>query len=264
MNTTARQPSAVASATILIVAVTMLAPSNGEALMSVSPLSALNTTAAADAVNDWAVDVAGDGLGNWVAVHSNFLDVSGDVVAARSSDNGWTWSAPVNVDPSAASFIGRRSAIATDSSGTWVVTWDRGLIATSRSIDNGATWSAPVSFVQGAFPRVATDQAGNWILVWDTGDDLGATIGTDSDIVFVVSTDGGVGWSSPAPVNTDASTDGSVADVDADVATDGAGTWMVVWGREVIEASTSTDNGATWSLPVLVGLGTAAFPAHHW
>jgi hypothetical protein len=33
-------------------------------------------------------------------------------------------------------------------------------------------------------PQVSTDSVGNWIAVWSSEDSLGATIGTDEDILF--------------------------------------------------------------------------------
>ncbi len=33
-------------------------------------------------------------------------------------------------------------------------------------------------------PQVSTDGAGNWLAVWDSADSLGATLGSDSDILY--------------------------------------------------------------------------------
>ncbi|MEK7793008.1 MAG: Ig-like domain-containing protein, partial [Candidatus Hydrogenedentota bacterium] len=54
--------------------------------------SVLNTSGAADDVIDYRADLANDGAGNWVAVW--YISDTGLVMAARSSDNGMTWSDP--------------------------------------------------------------------------------------------------------------------------------------------------------------------------
>ena len=49
------------------------------------------------------------------------------------------------------------------------------------------------------FPnRVTTDGTGIWLAVWESVDDLGATIGTDSDILVARSTNAGATWSAPS------------------------------------------------------------------
>ncbi|MHC4234004.1 MAG: sialidase family protein, partial [Planctomycetota bacterium] len=63
-------------------------------------------------------------------------------------------------------------------------------------------------------------------------------------------------WSDPDALNSDAATD-TANDLDAEIATDGNGTWVVVWHAVDTGSSTSTgirwarssDNGATWTDP---------------
>ena len=77
-------------------------------------------------------------------------------------------------------------------------------------------------------PQVATDGSGNWVAIWYSNENLGGTVGTDWDIFFSRSTDHGANWSDVAALNSNASSD-SEQDFMADISTDGAGNWVVVW-----------------------------------
>jgi len=57
-------------------------------------------------------------------------------------------------------------------------------------------------------PRIVTDGHGTWVTVWASTDDLGGTIGTDSDVLSARSSDLGISWSAPVPVNVTAPSDG--------------------------------------------------------
>ena len=116
-------------------------------------------------------------------------------------------------------------------------------------------------------PSVETDGAGTWIAVWQSSDDLDGAIGTDSDILFARSSDGGKTWTPVAALNTNASTD-SGADLGPNLATDREGTWVVVWSstddlggpigvEEDIFVSRSSDNGQTWTLPEALNTNAA-------
>ena len=137
--------------------------------------------------------------------------------------------------------------VVTDGKGTWVTIWssrenlhgktggDRDILV-ARSTDNGETWTPPALLNTNGFadetddfiPQLATDRAGTWMAVWWSGDDLSDTAGTDKDILFSTSVDDGRTWTDPALVNTN-----GVSDLGDDyvpyIATDLAGTWMVVW-----------------------------------
>ena len=75
--------------------------------------------------------MATDGNGNWVAVWTSSADINGygsdpDILSARSSDDGATWSDPIAVNHFAATEGVRgtgdnRPAIAADGSGNWIV-----------------------------------------------------------------------------------------------------------------------------------------------
>lgn len=96
---------------------------------------------------------------------------------------------------------------------------------------------------------VATDSAGIWIAVWDVAD------APHRFIAFSRSADYGASWTSRQPLYPGATTDGFWND-NADVATDGAGNWVVVWtnrgryGTDFdIVVSRSADNGISWTQP---------------
>lgn len=106
-------------------------------------------------------------------------------------------------------------------------------------------------------PRAAGAGDGTFIAVWQARTPIGMNPG-DNDIFASVSADGGAVWGAPFPLN-DAGTD-SGEDVAPHIATDGAGTWLVVWsstadffGNSGIDGDIafvlSTDNGATWTDP---------------
>jgi hypothetical protein len=109
-------------------------------------------------------------------------------------------------------------------------------ILIARSTDNGVTWTDPVPVNTNAGtdagvdrdPQLTTDDAGNWLVTWWSDDDLAGTIGIDSDILVAQSTDNGITWTDPEPLNTNAGTD-SGNDRWQHVTTDNAGNWVVVW-----------------------------------
>jgi hypothetical protein len=223
---------------------------------------------------DDAVDFATDGAGNWVAA------TTGPNVSV-SSDNGVTWSVPSLVLPGggAPMIWAYEPHVVTDNAGTWLLVWAEdpdshgGLDAEvwiSRSIDNGATWNAGVKFASNAAtdlendsrPRIATDGAGNWMAVWFTTD----PVNDDADLMFTTSIDNGVTWSPVAWVDPLAPFE-TQDDNMPDVATDGAGVWIIAYNNNPTGNSTgrsrmlrSDDFGATWAAPIQVGtnLGVGA------
>lgn len=225
-----------------------------------------NTDAATDPETgfegfDNSARAAADGAGNWVAV---WKKSSGDIVSSRSNDGGVTWSDPQLVG------YGAQPRIANDGAGTWLAVWHGrsgtydAEILVSRSTDAGANWTYPVHLNTNAdtddgddfYPQLATDGGGNWVVVWYSWDSLGPT-GPDVDIFSAHSSDNGLTWSAPAPLNSFAVGD-AARDADPHVATDGAGLWVTTWWSDEnvdgavgadydILMARSTDNGATWS-----------------
>jgi len=239
----------------------------------------LNTTATTDtpAEVDYNARATTDRKGNWVVLWTYDVQPSmnpvGDIMVARSADNGATWTAPatLNNNGGAGSPYDDEAQITTDGNGNWVAVWQSLAfsgtdydIVVSRSTDNGTTWTtvAPLNTNAGSdtgddeYPQITTDGQGHWVAVWQSTENLGGTLNTDSDIFVARSTDNGATWSLPAPLNTTAATDAAnAADEDAHITTDAQGHWLSVWtarrgltgNDEDILIARSDDNGVTWT-----------------
>jgi Neuraminidase (sialidase) len=250
-----------------------------------SAAAALNTNAPSDSGTDDDPQIGTDGNGTWLVVWDSTENLGGligtdtDILFARSTDNGMTWSAPKPVKTNAATDGATRDEqvqLATDGQGTWVVTWitedgptsmtDEDLLV-ARSVDNGVSWSPPKLLnTNGATDtgrelshHLATDRLGKWVAVWNSNENLNGATGTDYDIHFARSSDNGATWTQSAALNTNASSD-TLGDHEPRVATDGQGHWIAVWdSRENLGGVIGTDddilfalsgnNGATWSAP---------------
>jgi predicted neuraminidase len=264
--------------------------------------AALNTNAATDSGDDWSPQVTTDGAGHWLAVWTSDDDLGGtigddyDILVARSTDNGATWTAPAALNTNAAtdSRGDYSPQVTTDGAGHWVAVWTSGPlrpigvaseygILVARSTDNGATWTAPDFLNTDAAtdpgrdeaPQVATDGAGHWLAVWTSFYDpmlFPPYAPSDHNILVARSTDNGATWTAPEFLNTNSASDVELHDI-PQVATDGAGHWVVVWcfghyyppdtweETEILVAR-STDNGATWTAPA--ALNTNATTDSGW
>jgi hypothetical protein len=259
-----------------------------------TPAAALNTNAASDSGTDQMVQVATDGVGKWVAVWTSTdtlggtLGGEGDILVARSTDNGANWTAPAALNNTAISDTGADTEpqVLTDGAGNWLAIWtstetpgdpsgtDFDILA-SLSTDNGATWTTPIIVNTNAIgdvgadlkPQLTTNGAGKWIVVWNSDDDLGGTIGTDLDILVSGSADNGATWSTVAVLNTNATSD--VGDDIAPQISYGMGYWTVAWysndtlGNTIgadqdILVSRSSDDGATWTAPAALNSNAAS------
>jgi len=133
-----------------------------------------------------------------------------DIFYRRSTDNGVTWSAPVNLSHSPTGST--KPQVKVDAEGGVHVTWDegwdfytgRGLpqsVAYTHSLDNGQTWSAPMTFrapasVVGAPQQITLgiDGVGRLVAVWR----VEAGLKPESHKVYYqVSDDHGRTWSAP-------------------------------------------------------------------
>src|SRR3990170_6286600 len=140
------------------------------------PPAALNTNAAADTGVDEYAQLTTDGAGNWVAVWESSDDLGGtvgtdkDILVARSTDNGVSWTLPAKLNSNAGSDSGDdyRPQVTTDGAGNWVAVWGStenlgGTIGTdwdtlvARSTDNGSTWTAPAVLNSNAATASAMD-----------------------------------------------------------------------------------------------------------
>lgn len=175
-----------------------------------------------------------------------FLAVGGDGsgVNLSTTDDGATWT------PGGSSVAdGHLHAVAYSplGAGTWVAVGqdpiaDSALIFTSA--DDGTTWTPNPTGQTGRLLGVTNDGAGNWVCV-------GQTITTFPGAPLIMySSDDGVTWQPgafalpPSP---------AVNQLHG-IATDGLGTWIAVGQNNSVQGilTISTDNGATWSEPLVL------------
>lgn len=214
--------------------------------------SAIDPNAASPFQRNRDVRVATNGSGRWISVWKNsgvhfipfaggyWEDSGGEVMAAVSDDGGATWSAPIDLDPEGSDYQYAPDVMG-DGAGNWIVAWNSwGILGRDwdiffvRSIDQGNTWSAPAALNSNAatdsgndvIPRLVADGRGNWMATWASSNDLDGS--DDADILMSTSTDAGQTWTSPLPLNSNA-TDDTGDDYEAQVASDGEGHWIAVW-----------------------------------
>ena len=180
------------------------------------------------------------------------------IQTSSSIDGGVNWSPPVTVSDTGGGEY--RPQVVTDGT-TITIAW-RGydgmydVIQTSSSINGGTTWSLPVNLSDTGEdaddPQVVTD--GTTITTtWQRSD------GSNDRIQASSSINGGTTWSTPVTlsgVGQDA--------LDPQVATDGTTittTWNIYDGsNDRIQASSSINDGTTWSTPVTLSGGDAYEP----
>ncbi len=192
----------------------------------------LNRNGNGDTGNDVLPDVAGDGYGTWVCVWGSDDTLSGtigadnDILFARRDSVTAPWSAPLPLNTGA---------------------------ATDAASD--------------IRPRIATDGHGVWMTVWASKDTSASALGADFDILMARSLDNGHTWTPPVPLNAGAAGD-TTDEASACIASDGNGCWVVGWSEAPsstdpatsgIRCIRSLDNGANWSLPVLLPSGGYAY-----
>jgi hypothetical protein len=245
--------------------------------------AAVSSWATLDSGHDWYPRVTTDGAGVWIVVWMSYdehgsLGTDGDILYARTEDNGATWTEMDALNNNAATDTSSGGdelpQLATDGAGTWIAIWrsktDLGGAGTDWDVfyavsdDDGDTWTDPAALNSNAGtdsrddhnPRLTTDGAGTWIAIWRSTYNLGETIGDDMDLFFAVSDDDGATWTAPAVLNSNADSDESSEEA-PQIATDGAGNWIALWGsldtsngpkdQEVdIYYALSQDNGTTW------------------
>jgi len=223
---------------------------------------ALNPDAATDgSASDSLPRIISDGLGNWLANHSNGAGRKENIL--RSTDNGDTWITLPNtafiesfLTDNLGNWIGIQSEsivhstdngenwaslvtdpfngdevkyIHTDKAGNWMAVSAQGFI--SMTEDAGQNWSTPLNAPFTTYPvKISTDNVGRWIAVWHSWENIGGNRG-DADIFFTRSTDNGVSWSEQALLNDDMYGNNTVdlADKYPIITNDTNGNWIVGW-----------------------------------
>ena len=210
-----------------------------------STATVLNGNSGSSTVWDQGASLAPDGNGNWVAAWE-MADTSqgsdSQVLVARSSNNGLSWSAPVTM--TSLNHLDGGPTVATNRAGAWVLTWasrepfgapDQDYeIVFSRSFDNGATWTARAPLNSNwmtdypgddSDPEIVTDGKGTWRVVWTASE---AYNPGGWDVLIATSTNNGTTWtSSPQALNSSPGT--NYHQWSPRTATDGSGTWLSVW-----------------------------------
>ena len=136
----------VPALTVAVLAMLVLSAAPvGAAGMQFGDAAPLNSYAAVDDAggyrsNDRVPELTTDGAGNWVAVWRSEYDTGGiggdwDILFARATDNGATWSAAAPLNSYA-------------------------------TVNTGWNWN-PINNAGGV--PVTTDSAGNWVAVWTSG-----------------------------------------------------------------------------------------------
>ena len=206
------------------------------------------------------------------------------IMFTRTTDHGVTWSSANQVNTAGASTFSQGTDVAVSRNGTAYVCWTEESrtapylsqsIGFAKSTDAGATWT----FTNNAFttsgirdnsnfnnwsvrvndfPRMAIDNTGGgrdgWLYIVQPQKNL-APAGSESDIIFHRSTDGGATWSGGIRVNQDAVSNGKVQFFPAICVDQGGGINVVYYdnrnypsvgdsGEEYV--SRSLDGGNTW------------------
>ena len=155
--------------------------------------------------------------------------------------------------------------LATDSRGRWVAVWLQypmnfsrtPYVVSARSADNGQTWSensrisaTPYGNHYAINPDIATDGNGKWLCVW-------SALNSDWDLFVSTSSSSDGVWTEPIPLHSSMATD-TLHDISPRIATDGKGTWVVIWTAlklvgtvqtDSLWYTRSSDDGQTWATP---------------
>ncbi|MGA7729814.1 MAG: S-layer homology domain-containing protein [Chloroflexia bacterium] len=240
-----------------------------------------------DRFSGWVDNVVGSPFfGFQYVIFSNFALTNAPLQAVRSTDDGVTWSAPVTLSSRPGGGANRPVQITgSPTTNGWVFaqSMDEGggglanrINYIHRSTDGGATWTqiqqgpafpAPGSGTcpGNAFFAIMPGAPGNWRhqgwgqpgvgpsnVVHYAYAQHGAAA-DQGDIMYIRSTDGGMTWSSPLILNTDAPA-GTRAQWMPSLAVNAQGTVLVGWydrrnttGNDYQRfVRSSTDNGVSW------------------
>jgi hypothetical protein len=234
----------------------------------------------------FAPSIATDNKGVWVAAwyefgpgHPSRPPDYNCVRAARSGDDGLTWSPPVLLLQGGINdtvVLWRPVSIAGDGHGNWIVAWDNANLTDLsqgyalpyvRSSDGALTWSS-TSFFDTAYtdcqPSVCAGRFKEFMLVWRAAPEYvyGPGGGHYSGPVYLrsaLTSDGGATWTTATLQTGDVYCPKLV--------TDRRGAWLVTYDSgsyttRTLSAVRSVDNGAAWNTPVVLTVGPVASFGH--
>lgn len=183
-----------------------------------------------------------------IAIWKRFDGVNYIIQSVNSHDGGKTWLTPTDLSPSGQNADNQQIITSFDGLNTIVIYTVNNSIQATTSSDGGVTWSQPHTlYASGRTSslQIAMSSDGSHALViWQNFD------GTDSTVMAMATSDGGVTWNEPVSI----SPDGQYAD-QAQVALSSNGLQAaVIWENYdstycVIQSVQSTDGGASWSSP---------------
>lgn len=237
--------------------------------------AALTALMATDTPDDFAPTVAANGNGVWIAGYTSRDGAFRDsAYISVSTDNGQTWGARKILE-AGSDFVSTGASVTSMGGDRWLAASsvavtsgaDRDIKYTTTS-DNGANWT-PMAIVD---PAMATDSdfegevdceydgMGRVLMIWETGASLGSNAGATIDVTL--SDDFGATWSTPETVFTSSILEG-FGGLDARVAADGTGKWVILWdtaddlggttgGEGDILMVRSNENGTWWSNPMVL------------
>ncbi len=186
------------------------------------------------------------------------IEYPSGVYSAHSTDGGYTFSPPVQIDSSGFNTaLTRREGAGPEEPDLYVTYQFDHWLLFSRSTDNGSTWSAPVIAHDGTpsenwpvIPKIAVAAAGVIYITWAEGQMY-------SDLLYFYitrSTDGGQSWSAPARVFDEQSLFMSQPEWCSLLVRQGALYFAFGHQRRDLDPRVllihSTDGGQSWSAPV--------------
>ena len=206
--------------------------------------------------------------GTMVLVYAERMGNNAMMSVCTSTDDGGTWSAPSRFATVTFSSLGlqRRPRVQIDRNGVMHAVFedvrgDQSIHAFHcASTDNGATWSTPARVTKGLvsphedFCSAAIDSNNRLVVTF-----LSMSIDATDELVhvyMVTSTDNGATWTDPKRIDR-FSMGGACECCQQNVAISPSGEIAVLYrsnsmGKRDVHLSRSTDNGATFSTPILV------------